>query len=145
MSLIGGFTISSGLSKTNMDGILITRVLLPVSAISIIPIWGLLLASYCPPPSPDGEGDIEIRTVRPTREPFTAKHWVTFICLFTIALWCVAHEIEDIIGDIALIPIVAFFSTGVLKKVGLYFFAARLKHSLQNMIRLPPVCFKKPI
>ncbi|KAF9021958.1 Sodium/sulfate symporter [Hymenopellis radicata] len=95
-------------------------VALPVSAISIILIWGLLLASYRPARSPDGEGDIEIRTVRPTREPFTAKqYWVTFICLFTIALWCVAHEIEDIIGDmgvIALIPIVAFFSTGVLKK-----------------------------
>ena len=39
----------------------------------------------------------------------------------TIALWVVEHGIEGWIGDmgiIAIIPIVAFFGTGVLKKVG---------------------------
>lgn len=96
-------------------------VALPVSAISIILIWGLLLASYRPARNPNGEGDIEIKTIRPTREPFTLKqYWVSFVCLATIALWCVAHEIEEYVGDmgvIAIIPIVAFFSTGVLKKV----------------------------
>ena len=42
------------------------------------------------------------------------------MCLVTIGLWCVAHEIEDVMGDmgvIAILPIVAFFTTGVLKKV----------------------------
>lgn len=95
-------------------------VALPVSAISIILIWGLLLASYRPARSPSGDGDIEIKTIRPTKEPFTGKqYWVSFICLVTIALWCIAHEIEDYIGDmgvIALIPVIAFFATGVLKK-----------------------------
>lgn len=96
-------------------------VALPVSAVSIFLIWLLLLVSYQPARSPDGEGDIEIKLIRPTREPFTAKqYWVTFVCLVTITLWCIAHTIEDWIGDmgvIALIPVVAFFSTGVLKKV----------------------------
>ncbi|ESK87596.1 phosphate transporter [Moniliophthora roreri MCA 2997] len=95
-------------------------VALPVSAISILLIWGLLLASYRPSRSPDGESEIEIRPIRATRDNFTLKqYWVTLVCLVTIALWCVAHAIEDYIGDmgvIAIIPIIAFFSTGVLKK-----------------------------
>ncbi|KIJ62970.1 hypothetical protein HYDPIDRAFT_182597 [Hydnomerulius pinastri MD-312] len=95
-------------------------VALPVSIISILLIWLLLLVSYRPSRSPDGEGEIEIRSIRPTRESFTLKqYWVTFVCLATIMLWCIEHEIEDFIGDmgvIAIIPIVAFFSTGVLKK-----------------------------
>lgn len=99
-------------------------VALPVSAISVVLIWLLLLVSYRPARSPDGEGDIEIRPIRPTRDPFTAKqYWVCFICIVTIALWCVEHEIEGWVGDmgiIAIIPIVAFFSTGVLNKVRLY-------------------------
>lgn len=95
-------------------------VALPVSIISIILIWLLLLVMYRPARSPDGEGEIEIRTIRPTRESFTLKqYWVTFVCLFTISLWCFEHKIEGLVGDmgiIAIVPIVAFFATGVLKK-----------------------------
>ncbi|KAG1736298.1 SPX domain-containing protein [Suillus lakei] len=95
-------------------------VALPVSIISILLIWLLLLVMYRPARSPDGEGEIEIRTIRPTRESFTLKqYWVTFVCLVTITLWCVEHKIESLVGDmgvIAIIPIVAFFATGVLKK-----------------------------
>ncbi|KAJ2984947.1 hypothetical protein NUW54_g10318 [Trametes sanguinea] len=69
---------------------------------------------------PSGEGEIEVKPVRPPKERFSAKQWwVSFVCLLTIALWCVAHSIQDVIGDmgvIAIIPIIAFFSTGVLKK-----------------------------
>jgi phosphate transporter len=98
-------------------------VALPVSFVSIILIWGLLLASYHPARAPDGGRDLEIKLIRPTREHFTFKQWwVTFVCLVTIALWCFARQpaIESIVGDmgvIAIIPIVAFFATGVLKKV----------------------------
>ncbi|CAA7265750.1 unnamed protein product [Cyclocybe aegerita] len=95
-------------------------VALPVSAISILIIWLFLLVSYHPARSPDGEGDIEIKPIRPTREAFTLKqYWVTFVCIVTIGLWCIAHQIEEYVGDmgvIAIIPIVAFFSTNVLKK-----------------------------
>ncbi len=96
-------------------------VSLPVSAISIVLIWLLLLASYHPARSPTGDGEIEIKPVRAPKERFSVQQWwVSFVCVVTIALWCVAHSIEDVIGDmgvIAIIPVVAFFSTGVLKKV----------------------------
>lgn len=95
-------------------------VALPVSAISIVLIWLLLLVSYKPARMPDGDGEIEIKPIRPTKEPFTIKqYWVSFVCLLTIGLWCVEHEFEEYVGDmgvIAIIPIVAFFSTNVLKK-----------------------------
>ncbi|KIK60132.1 hypothetical protein GYMLUDRAFT_244566 [Collybiopsis luxurians FD-317 M1] len=95
-------------------------VAIPVSALSILLIWGLLLASYRPSRSPDGEGDIEIRPIRATKEPFTRQqYWVSFVCIATIALWCIAHSIEDYVGDmgvIAIIPVLAFFATGILKK-----------------------------
>jgi len=95
-------------------------VAIPVSTISIVLIWLLLVVSYRPARSPDGEGDIEIKPVRAAKDKFTAKqYWVVFVCLVTIGLWCVEHEIEWLVGDmgiIAIIPIVAFFSTGVLKK-----------------------------
>ncbi|KAJ7925693.1 Sodium:sulfate symporter transmembrane region-domain-containing protein [Mycena leptocephala] len=98
-------------------------VALPVSFISILLIWGLLLASYRPARAPDGGRDIEIRLIRPMREHFTLKQWwVTFVCVVTIALWCFARQPElkryfSDIGVIVIIPIVAFFATGVLKKV----------------------------
>ncbi|GBE90058.1 Uncharacterized transporter [Sparassis crispa] len=95
-------------------------VALPVSAISILLIWALLLVSYRPARSPDGEGEIEIRAIRGTKEKFTTKqYWVCIICVITIGLWIFEHYLEPIVGDmgiIAIIPIVAFFSTGVLKK-----------------------------
>ncbi|KIL65820.1 hypothetical protein M378DRAFT_197907 [Amanita muscaria Koide BX008] len=109
-------------------------VSLPVSSVSIILIWLLLIVSYRPsrlPPSVGGDifdedpwdgsvRELEIKPIRPTKETFTAKqYWVSCVCLVTIALWCVAHEIEDYLGDmgiIAIMPIVAFFGTGVLKK-----------------------------
>ncbi|KAJ7680049.1 SPX domain-containing protein [Mycena rosella] len=95
-------------------------VALPVSFISILLIWGLLLVSYRPARSPDGGPDLEIKLIRPTRERFSLKQWwVTVVCLVTIGLWCFAHQLEAYLGDmgvIAIIPIVAFFATGVLKK-----------------------------
>lgn len=94
-------------------------VALPVSAISILLIWLLLLASYRPTTTIDGE-PLVIREIRPTREKFTMKqYWVVFVCIVTIGLWLVEKEIESYVGDmgiIAIIPIVAFFSTGVLRK-----------------------------
>lgn len=113
--------IAVGYMQPKLDWASWFAVALPVSIISIILIWLLLLVSYKPARAPDGDGEIEIRTIRPTREVFTLKqYWVTLVCLVTIGLWCVEHEIESTIGDmgiIAIIPIVAFFATGILKKV----------------------------
>ncbi|KZT40472.1 SPX-domain-containing protein [Sistotremastrum suecicum HHB10207 ss-3] len=94
-------------------------VSIPVAMVSIFLIWLLLLASYRPGTTIDGEA-LEIKPIRAAREPFTLKqYWVTFVCIVTIALWCAENSIKDLVGDmgvIAIIPIVAFFSTGVLKK-----------------------------
>ncbi|KAF9048928.1 SPX domain-containing protein [Panaeolus papilionaceus] len=112
--------IALGYMEPKIDWATWFAVALPVSGLSIVLIWLFLLVSYRPERSPDGEGVIEIKPIRPTREKFTVKqYWVTFVCLFTIALWCVEHEIEAYVGDmgvIALIPVLAFFSTNVLKK-----------------------------
>jgi len=95
-------------------------VAIPVSIISVILVWLLLLISYRPSRSPDGEGELEIKGIRPNKEPFTLKQWwVAFVCLGTIALWCVAQQIDNYFGDmgvIAIIPIIAFFGSGVLKR-----------------------------
>lgn len=95
-------------------------VALPVSGVSIVLIWLLLLVSYRPSRLPMGNGNLEIKSIRPTRERFSVKQWwVTFVCVVTITLWVVEQGIEKWIGDmgvIAIIPIVAFFGTGVLKK-----------------------------
>jgi di/tricarboxylate transporter len=102
-------------------------VAIPVSGVSIVLIWLLLLVSYRPSRLPTGDGTLEIKSIRPTRERFTVKQWwVTFVCVATISLWVVEQAIEKWIGDmgvIAIIPIVAFFGTGVLKKVGGHFLA----------------------
>ncbi|KAF8575970.1 hypothetical protein K439DRAFT_1664820 [Ramaria rubella] len=94
-------------------------VAIPVSLISVTLVWLLLVVSYRPSMTADGEV-LEIKAIRPTKEKFTFKQWwVTFVCLVTIILWCIEHQIEDRVGDmgvIAILPIVAFFSTGVLKK-----------------------------
>jgi hypothetical protein len=96
-------------------------VAIPVSGVSIVLIWLLLLVSYRPSRLPTGDGSLEIKNIRPTRERFTAKQWwVTFVCMTTISLWVIEHAIEEWIGDmgvIAIIPIVAFFGSGILKKV----------------------------
>jgi phosphate transporter len=100
-------------------------VALPVSGMSIVLIWLLLLVSYRPSRVLMGDGSLEIKSIRPTRERFTMKQWwVTFVCLTTIVLWVLEQAIEKWIGDmgvIAVIPIVAFFGTGVLKKVRMHF------------------------
>ncbi|KAH9981901.1 SPX domain-containing protein [Russula compacta] len=91
-------------------------VALPVSGMSIVLIWLLLLLSYRPSRLPTGDGSLEIKSIRPTRERFALKQWwVTIVCIATISLWVVEHAIEKWIGDmgvIAIIPIVAFFGTG---------------------------------
>ena len=96
-------------------------ITLLVSIISIILIWLLLLVGYQPACAPDGDREIKIQVIRPTRESFTLKqYWVGMVCLVKIKLWCIKHKIEDMIGDtgiIAIIPIIAFFVTGALKKV----------------------------
>nr|GAT50507.1 predicted protein [Mycena chlorophos] len=97
-------------------------VAIPVSVVSLLLIWGLLLVAYQPARAPDGGPDLVIRVIRPPKERFSLKQWwVVFVCIGTIGLWCAAQSegVKETLGDmgvIALIPVVAFFATGVLKK-----------------------------
>lgn len=61
----------------------------------------------------------KVKAYKPIKEKFTAKQWyISIVCVATILLWCVLSEIEDTFGSsgiIAVIPIVLFFGTGLLK------------------------------
>ncbi len=78
-------------------------VALPVSAVSIILIWLLLLVSYRPSYTLDGEV-LEIKEIRASKDSFTFKqYWVSFVCLATIVLWLIEKRIESVIGDMGVI------------------------------------------
>jgi phosphate transporter len=78
-------------------------------------VWLWLLAYY------------RIRDVQLDPMPVTVKQphnarvqiYIVSVTVFTIVLWCIAHTFRDTLGDmgvIAIIPLVAFFGTGVLTK-----------------------------
>ncbi|KAJ3262796.1 low-affinity phosphate transporter [Chytriomyces hyalinus] len=55
-----------------------------------------------------------------TLEPLNAKQWyILGVTFSTIMLWCIEKKIEWLVGDmgvIALLPIIAFYGTGILSK-----------------------------
>ncbi|KAL8977461.1 MAG: hypothetical protein Q9205_006743 [Flavoplaca limonia] len=89
-------------------------VSLPVCTISIILIWLLLLVTFQP-----GKGTT-IAPIRPMKDRFTGVQWfISGVTLVTIVLWCVSHQLEEVFGDmgvIAILPMVAFFGSGILTK-----------------------------
>ncbi|KAL8869480.1 MAG: hypothetical protein Q9174_004245 [Haloplaca sp. 1 TL-2023] len=89
-------------------------VALPVCIISIILIWLLLLVTFQP-----GKGTT-IAPIRPMKDKFTGIQWfISTVTLITIVFWCVSHQLEEVFGDmgvIAILPMVAFFGSGILTK-----------------------------
>lgn len=87
---------------------------LPVASVSIIAIWAFLQLMY------RWEDDLRIPKMRKNTDPLTATHfYVLAVTVATIVLWCVEKSFEDWVGDmgvIAIIPIIAFFGTGILSK-----------------------------
>jgi len=89
-------------------------IALPVATCSIFGIWALLIWLY------KWDKTITINTVRPAKEKFTSTQW--FVCIVTLAtvgLLCVEHQLEFAVGDmgiIALLPLVIFFGSGILRK-----------------------------
>lgn len=87
---------------------------IPVGVASIVSIWAYLHVNY------RWEADLRIPRMRKNTDSLTKKHYfVLFITLLTIALWCIEKNIEGYVGDmgiIAIIPLVAFFGTGILRK-----------------------------
>ncbi|EPQ28079.1 uncharacterized protein PFL1_04406 [Pseudozyma flocculosa PF-1] len=89
-------------------------VTIPVSGLSLVVIWLLLLWSYG-----SGSGTV-IKRINETRDPFTRIQWfIAGVSVATIALWCLEKNFEWLVGDmgiIAIVPIVLFFGTGILTK-----------------------------
>ncbi|KAI4115838.1 MAG: hypothetical protein LQ345_003635 [Seirophora villosa] len=89
-------------------------VSLPVCIVTIVLIWLLLLATFQP-----GKGTT-IAPIRPMKDKFTGvQYFISGITLVTIVLWCVSHQLESVFGDmgvIAILPMVAFFGSGILTK-----------------------------
>jgi phosphate transporter len=89
-------------------------IALPVCIISILLIWGLLLATFHP------GRNATVIPIRPVKDRFTGmQYFISIVTLMTIALWCASHQLEHIFGDmgvIAIIPLVLFFGTGILNK-----------------------------
>ncbi|RIB09524.1 SPX domain-containing protein [Gigaspora rosea] len=90
-------------------------IAIPLCFIVNILIWLLLLFNY----KPSGDS-LSIHPIRSTRDPWSETQiFVIVITVITIALWCVEKQLEDFFGDmgvIAIIPLVAFFGTGILTK-----------------------------
>ncbi|KAL9538229.1 hypothetical protein MBANPS3_011093 [Mucor bainieri] len=90
-------------------------VALPISIISVLMCWGILLLVYRP-----DRVVPHLNRVKPTRDKVNMTQvFVMAITILTIALWCAESSIEYAIGDtgiIATIPLFVFFGTGILGK-----------------------------
>jgi phosphate transporter len=88
---------------------------IPVSTLSVVVIWAFLHVNY------RWEADLRIPRMRKNTDSLTRTHWyVLCVSGVTIGLWCVEKQFEGVVGDmgvIALIPLLAFFGTGILSKV----------------------------
>ncbi|QEU60181.1 Pho87/Pho90 [Kluyveromyces lactis] len=86
-------------------------VAIPVSIVAVVLIWILLILTFKINTS-------TLKPYKPIKEQFTLKqYYIIAVTLATILLWCVLSKIElafGSAGQIAVIPIVLFFGTGLL-------------------------------
>ncbi|GAA6061062.1 hypothetical protein JCM10212_000105 [Sporobolomyces blumeae] len=89
-------------------------VSIPVAFSCVVIIWVLLLWSY------RTGRNVVINPVRVNKEPWTGtQYFVAGVTLATIALWCIESKLSWLFGDmgiIAIVPIVLFYGSGVLRK-----------------------------
>lgn len=90
-------------------------VSLPISLLSIMTCWALLLYFYQP-----GKSTPFVQPIHAASEPLTRTQWfILATSVATIILWCLESTIKSLIGNagvIAIVPMVAFFATGILDK-----------------------------
>ncbi|KAF5832470.1 Sodium/sulfate symporter [Dunaliella salina] len=126
-SNIGGMTspISSpqnifAIERMSMDGLPPSwlswfAVALPVSFISVLACWLLLLLVYRP-----GLMTMEVRPLKPYTDPMNMTQvYVILVSIVTVGLWCANTFLQHIVGNmgvVAVLPMVAFFGFGVLSK-----------------------------
>ncbi|KAI8874837.1 hypothetical protein K501DRAFT_280945 [Backusella circina FSU 941] len=95
-------------------------VAIPISMISILVCWGILLFVYKP-----SRNMGHLRALqKDDKERYTWRHvFILVVTFITIGLWCAEARLEDRLGDtgiIATLPLFLFFSTGILKKEDLH-------------------------
>lgn len=79
-------------------------------------VWLWLLQSY--QIKNDGH-EITTTTNKMSLRMTATQFFIVCVTLFTIVLWCIARTYRDTLGDmgvIAIIPLIAFFGTGILTK-----------------------------
>src|SRR4051812_38867378 len=70
-------------------------VSLPLCLVADVIIWLLLLWHYKPE-----HHTPQIHAIRPSKDAITSTQvFVILITLLTIALWCLEHSFEDLLGD----------------------------------------------
>ncbi|CAN6639408.1 low-affinity phosphate transporter Pho91p [Trichomonascus vanleenenianus] len=88
-------------------------VAIPVSLVSLLLIWILLVMSF-----PMSRQTTTVGHVHPISDKLTGTQWfIIATTTVTIVLWIFSHQLEGSLGEMgvsALIPIVLFFGTGVL-------------------------------
>jgi phosphate transporter len=88
---------------------------IPLCIIGNLIIWLWLLYNYNPE-----KHTPQIHTIRASSDSINGTQiYVILVTLVTILLWCLAHSYEHIFGDmgvIAILPLIAFFGTGLLTK-----------------------------
>ncbi|KAI8987280.1 SPX domain-containing protein [Mycotypha africana] len=90
-------------------------VALPISVLSVVVCWGILLLAYKP-----DRAVPHLNKIKPTRDKITGPQvFVMLVTMATIALWCAESALESHLGDtgvIAAIPLFVFFGAGLLNK-----------------------------
>ncbi|KAI3628087.1 PHO91 [Malassezia furfur] len=89
-------------------------ITIPVSGVSLLVLWALLLWSFG-----SGKGVVIKRIPEPSHALDKTQWFISAVCIGTIVLWCVERKIEWIVGDmaiVAIVPLVCFFGTGILTK-----------------------------
>lgn len=87
-------------------------VALPVSIIGTVLIWLFLILTF-------KINATKIKPFQPIKDPWTTKQiFIMIVTVATILLWCVESNIESTFGSggiIAIVPVILFFGTGLLK------------------------------
>jgi len=87
-------------------------VALPVSFLSLIGIWLELILTF-------KINTVKLKRYTPIKDRLTAKqYFILMVTVATILLWCMLSQIESTFGEsgqIAIIPVVLLFGTGLLK------------------------------
>ncbi|KAG0349135.1 low-affinity phosphate transporter, partial [Gamsiella multidivaricata] len=90
-------------------------VALPLCLVIDLIIWAWLMLLWRPQ-----RDTPSIPTIRATKERITfSQVFICFVTIATIVLWCVENSFQEQLGDmgvIAILPLIAFFGTGLLNK-----------------------------